>query len=166
LVGCTPGGEVTPTPTVIIPSASATPTPRWTDDEQGAVDAVQRYLEVWTRISQDLVGEDWNDIWEVAGDPTANNALAQRQMWGENDWHLIGGPEFTVDTVTPGPQDHLGSRHHVYGCFSIEHGYIVDNVGNRVGDRGMERSVVRFLVLQLVDNKFIVLEDLVEEGEC
>ena len=170
LTGCTPGTEVSPSPSQSLSSAEPTtiltPTPTWTEEEQSAIDAVHRYLEVWADISHDLEAADWNKIYEVASDPASSNALDYWTEWLENGWHLVGGPTFIADLVTAGMQDHQGSRYHVYGCFIITSGHVEDAAGNPVESRGIERGRGRYVVLHLISGRYTVLEGVSEEGAC
>ena len=163
LSGCTPVAEETPPPTVVTPTGT---TPQWTEDEQAAIDAVQMYLQVWTEISQDLEGQDWNRIRDVSSDPAANNALFMWSDWADEDLHLVGEPVFTVDWVKPGMQDYQGVRFHVHGCYSIEDGYLSDPQGNPVDNRGTERTPGEYLVIFLTNERHLVLEENVMEGSC
>ena len=70
LVGCT-RPEPVETP--------VTPTSTWAKDDQRAIDAVQRYLDVWTEIGENVDTADWNRIYEVAGDPVAEDDI---YFWG------------------------------------------------------------------------------------
>jgi len=171
LAGCTPGGDPVPSGTVVDPVVESTtptpsPTPTWSDTQQGAIDAVQRYLEVWTGISQNLYTADWNDIRLVAGDPVANNDMARWSRWVSNGWHLVGGPIFTPDRVVSGMQDYLGNRYHVYGCYVKNDVYIVDDAGTPAGPTESERWQARYVVIHWKDGEFSVLEDHTEEGTC
>ena len=168
LVGCTPSPQVSPSTEVTVPSVSITPTPtpQWTEDEQGAVDAVQRYLQVWTDIGQNLDDADWTTILEVAGDPAANDAQLLWAQWAGNGWHLVGGPSFIPDQVTQGALDSQGQRYHVHGCYIITGGYLADEAGDPVGNRGVDRGPSEYLVLNLNGSKYLVLEDTAEDGTC
>ena len=168
LTGCTPGTEVSPSQSLSSaePTTILTPTPTWTEEEQSAVDAVHRYLEVWADISHDLEAADWNRIFEVASDPAADNNVELWREWLKNGWHLIGGPTFNADLVTPGMIDHQGSRYHVHGCYIITGAHVEDAAGNPVGNRGIERGRVKYLVLHLTSGRYIVLEEVSEEAAC
>jgi len=165
LAGCTQGAESSPTPT-IEPSVIVTPTPSWTDEEQGAIDAVQRYLEVWTGIGQDIEGSDWEKIGEVAAAPAVTNAQDLWVRWAQNDWHLVGAPSFTATLITPGAQDHLGNRYHVYGCYDLANSHLVDSAGKYVVEQTSEIAVVNYLVLRMENTKYLVLEDSLEGETC
>ena len=164
LSGCTPVAEETPPPTVVTPTG--TPTLAWTEDEQAAIDAVQRYLEVWTEISQNPQGGGWDRIRDVASDPAANDAVDLWSSWVDDNLHLVGGPVFTVDWVTPGMMDYLGNRFHVHGCYSTENGYLSDPQGNPVGNKGVERIPNEYLVILMNNGQHLVLESTAAEGTC
>jgi len=166
LAGCTPSPQVSPSTEVTVPSVSVTPTPQWTEDEQGAIDAVQRYLRVWTEVSENLQTADWGVIRDVAGDPAANNTLLQWGDWAEKGWHIVGGPTFTPDFVTTGALDSQGQRYHVHGCYAIENSYLVDQSGDPVNSNGNQRGPSMYLVLHGTSGTYHVLEDNAEEGTC
>jgi len=168
LVGCTPsGGEsASPEPEVTTPGTS--PSPQWTAEEQSAIDAVQRYLEVWTEIGQNIDTADWNTIRDVASDPAANDAGDTWVLWEEHGWHLEGSPSFEVDRVDIGATDYQGTRYHVYGCYITVNVHLADQDGNLVEKQGADRSTGNYLVLHLVDpsDKYLVLEDTSEGNPC
>ncbi|MDR0284672.1 MAG: hypothetical protein LBI33_07255 [Propionibacteriaceae bacterium] len=172
LAGCAPGGEVTPSPSVgegttgvVTRTPSPSPTPQWDEEEQGAVDAVQRYLEVWSRIGQDLAEVDWNEIHDVADDPAVNNAIDTWNRWASKGWHLVGGPVFEPVSVSLGVHDVDGQVLHVRGCYVIEDAYVVDTAGDHLENSGAPRSVSRFDVLHN-EPRYAVLEQFIEEGTC
>ncbi|MCL2735862.1 MAG: hypothetical protein FWD75_04420 [Propionibacteriaceae bacterium] len=166
LTGCTghvddpPASDPPPTPTIA-------PTPEWNAEEQGAIDAVQTYLATWAYIGQNLVEADWNSIRDVSSDPESNHDLMVWTHWAENEWHLVGKPEFTPLYLTWGAVDYQGQRYHVYGCFVIEDSYIADDAGNSVGDSGrVERGVNSYTVIQTPDDLFLILDSKAEDDTC
>ncbi|MDR0285888.1 MAG: hypothetical protein LBI33_13515 [Propionibacteriaceae bacterium] len=170
LVGCTPGGEATPSPstgesTTVVATPSPSPTPQWTDEEQGAVDAVQRYLEVWTRIGQDPINADWGEFNAVAIDPAVSDALTIWNTWASQGWHLVNGPVFEPESVSAGVHDIDGQVFHVRGCFLLADGYVVDSSGNRLENNGDPRAVGQFDVLH-TETRYVVVEELPKEGTC
>ena len=166
LAGCTPGGQETPTPEPTVYTPVPSPTPSWNAVEQGAIDAVQKYLEVWTDISQNLQTADWYQIRDVASDPAASDAFTVWAQWNQNGWHLVGAPTLDVDRVDEGATDSQGTRYHVHGCFSISEGYLLDIDGNRVTNRGTERGTTNYLVLHQKNERYVVLEDNPEDESC
>jgi len=166
LAGCAPDGGESPSPEPTVEAATPSPSPQWTAEQQGAIDAVQKYLEVWTDISQNLQTADLDQIRDVASDPAANDAVMVWTQWYQNGWHLVGGPVFTPDYVTTGALDYLGQRYHVHGCFSISEGYLIDANGTHIGDRGNERGTADYLVIFLENGRHLVLEDTPEDKPC
>jgi len=151
---------------VPISTPTASPTPTWTAEEQGAVDAVHNYLAVWTNISQNLDTADWSELWMVASDPAANDAMTQWQQWANSGWHLVGEPTLDINLVTPGMQDPSGKRFHVYGCYIITGSYLADSSGNQVGQRGLDRSVGIYQVLHTTDDRYVVTDDGGDNTSC
>ena len=168
LAGCTPGGQETPTPEPVVYTPVPSPAPSWSAEEQNAIDAVQKYLAVWTSIGQDLVGSDWDDIHGVAGDPAANDSIETWTLWGENGWHLVGSPVFEVDRVAEGATDYQGTRYHVHGCYISVAAHLVDQDGITVVKQGADRSTANYLVLHMVSpaDTYYVLEDVLEGNQC
>ena len=167
LVGCTPVGEVSPTPTDTEPSIMATPTPQWTDEEQEAVDAVLRYIDMWTYIGQNLVEADWREIFQVAIAPETDHNQKTWESWLEQGWHLEGSPVFEPSFVEIGVSDHSGQWYYVHGCYVIENSYISDKDGNSVGDEGRrERGLALVMVLRIKTGEHFVAESKSEEGAC
>jgi len=168
LAGCAPNGRDTPSPEPVVTTPTVSPSPQWTEEEQGAIDAVQKYLEVWTSISQDLVDSDWNAIRDVASDPAANDATTLWFQWVDNGWHLVGAPSFEVDLVTQGGTDYQGTRYHVHGCYITTGSHLSDSDGNPLTKQGADRSTANYLVLRIVspEDKYYVLEDVTEGNPC
>lgn len=153
------GGCTTPEP------ESVTPTP--TNYEQLAVEAVQRYLDVWSEISQDPSNADKNRIYQVAADYVATDAIGFWSDCSAKEWHLVGGPSIiSVDSVQEGISDGRGRRFHVHTCTDITGSYLVDASGNQVGRRGEDRKPTNYTVLVTQFNQFLVIEDRSEEGTC
>jgi len=168
LAGCVGGGGPTPSPSpVVTPSPVVSPSPTWKEKEQGALDAVYKYLDVWADISQNLAQADWNRIREVATDPAVNDAFLIWGEWKNKGWHVDGKPGFEPDYINLGMMDYEGDRYHVHGCYDITNTYLVDENGNHVGERGAERTIVSILVLlKASDGTYRVLQDTPEEGTC
>jgi len=159
LVGCTTVGEdLEPTGEVLSTVESTVP-PVWTDEELAVIKAVQDYLQVWTEVSHDLENSDWSRIHDVAENPIAIHIMAHWSNMWENGWHLEGRPVFTTDRVTIGGYDDLGQRYHVYGCYSIEDGYLINELGELPDDRGIERGTAIYEVLRDPDDNYRVLDD-------
>ena len=168
LAGCTPDGTGTPTPEPTVYTPTPTPSPEWSAEEQNAIDAVQKYLKVWTDISQNLQTADWDQIRTVAGDPTAGNAVTLWLQWNDNQWHLVGVPAFEVDRVDEGATDYLGTRYHVHGCYITNGVHLEDTSGNPLTKQGEDRTTINYLVLHMVNaqDTYLVLEDTVEGKVC
>jgi len=167
VAGCTPDGVETPSTVPVVTTPTVTPSPQWSADEQGAIDAVQRYLEVWTYIGQNLGSVDINQIRGVSDDPESNNDLLMWANWINQGWHLVGSPVFTPQSVIPGSTDFQGQRFDIYGCFVITDSYISDPEGNSVGDEGrQERGVSRYRVLHTTSDEYYVTESSTENKTC
>lgn|GEM_PF-2225880 len=174
LAGCTAGGPTTPTtgpvaisPSVAVPTSVVTLGSQWTPDEQGAIDAVQRYLEVWAQIGQGLPGSDVDRIRDVASDPIASHAIQVWELWQQKSWHLVGSPAFTPDTVTAGAIDSQGNRYYVYGCTVIEDSYVADVNNDPIpADDRVERGTDTFTVIQTSSDVFRVLDDKAGSESC
>ena len=166
MTGCSPDGEETPSPQPVASTPTPTPSPQWTPEEQGAIDAVQKYLEVWTNISQNLGTADWNQIRDVASDPAASDDVSIWTQWLGNGWHLVGAPGFIADSVALGGLDGQGQRYHVHGCYSIEGSYLVDSNGEQTGQRGADRSIALYQVIKPSDDHYYVFEDGGEDTPC
>ena len=168
MAGCTSTPTMASSPPLVSVSPAATqdtPTPQWKPEEQIAIDAVQAYLERWSFISQNLPDVDYNSIRDVAGDPTANNALQQWATWIQKGWHLVGSPRFETIYVNSGASDYQGDRYHVYGCYILSDAHLVDSSGSQV-DRSADRLATTYLVLTTPDHGSRVMEDTVQEESC
>jgi len=167
LAGCTPGGQETPAPEPTVYTPVPSPTPSWSAEEQGAIDAVQKYLQLWAYLGQNIGSVDLNQISDIAWDPEGNNDLLMWGNWADQGWHLVGAPEFTPQTVVPGVIDSQGQSYDVYGCFDITNSYIADASGNPVNDDGRkDRTLGRYRVLNTVDDQYFVTENSSEGKEC
>ena len=168
LVGCTTVGEdLEPTGEVPSTVESTVPASMWSDADQVIIDAVQKYLEVWADIGQNITTTDWYRIQNVASFPQDVHDLEVWANWKEQNWHLVGAPVYTVESIHPGVQDENGTHYHVYGCFIIVDSYISDIEGRSVGDDGrVERSISQYEVLQFPDGLSIVINSSGGEGDC
>jgi len=167
LVGCTPSVEVTPTPSEPETSVIVTPTPAWTEDEQGAVDAVQRFLEMWSYIGQNILEADWMDILQVAVPPESELNQETWTNWLTQGWHLEGSPIFIVSRVEIGVLNSSGQWYYVHGCYVIEESYISDKDGKSVGDEGrQERGLGYYKVFRVESGAYYVGESHSVEGTC
>jgi len=161
LGGCTPGGDPVPSGTVdpVVESITPTPspTPTWTGEEQAAIDAVQRYLEVWTRISQNLEAADWNDLWTVADELAISDSFEIWTGWRMKGYYLVGSPSFTPDGVIAGMIDYArGNTYTVRGCYSIAGSTLVGPSGQPTGQRGLESSLALYQVFIATDGRSVV----------
>ena len=170
LTGCWFGGDPSPTPatsTPVFTPPSSTPTPKWTDEEQGAIDAVQRYFDVWTEIGQNPGEANWDKIYDVANDIIAEDYKQTWQRWIDNDWHILGSPTFIPDWVTPGMINNEGHRHRVHGCLILEGSYLVDAQNSAVPmDERIERGTSNITVLHTPKGQYIVVRDEGENNPC
>jgi len=167
MVGCSPGVEPTPDPPPATPTLTPTPTPQWTAEEQRAIDAVTRYMEVWVGITQKLPDVDQVPLRDVAGDPLRSDMFL---LWGDmatKGWHLVGTPSFVPDYVNPGAHDYQGDRYHVHGCYTDTNTYIADKNGKNLGNGLANNEATNYLVLHLLkEGKYLVLEENPEDKPC
>ncbi|MDR0283470.1 MAG: hypothetical protein LBI33_01045 [Propionibacteriaceae bacterium] len=174
VAGCTPGGEADPevsTPGVVasatpVVTPSASPTPTWSAEEQAAIDAVYKYAETWTRISQSMPNVDVNEIWQVAGGDTTNNDLAEWMKWEKAGVHLEGAPVLTLSDVAKGMTDANGTVYHVTGCQDISQSYISNASGEPATEKKRERYMVSFDVLHASRGQYLVIKDVALEELC
>ena len=164
LAGCTRPGPVGAQTTSGPPSASNQS--RWTDDEQSAIDAVRRYLDLWTEISQNIGTADWNRIYEVAGDPVAETDISYWTEWSALGQYLVGSPDITVSSVKQGFLDSQGMRHHVYTCWDATNAYLFNLDGSRVEDRGLDRQLNAYTVVNLGPDTYRVIGQWMENETC
>ncbi len=172
IVGCVVGAgchsvPVVPTEGVSTVVSSLEPTPQWSVEEQGAIDAVYAYLEKWTYISQNLQETSlWATIRDVTTEPLVDGLWKQWEAWYLNGWHFVGGPEYEVVDVPPGSFTQFGSLYHVRGCFILGSGHLVDGEGNPTGQRGQERQNGYYIVLHAHDGSYFVSDYMSGEGTC
>ena len=166
MTACGPGEVTTTTPPPPPTTPTPTPSPQWTPEEQGSIDAVQRYLEVWTDIGHDPAHKGMGQIRDVAGDPIANENTDQWTGWIENGWHLTGGPSFTPELVTSGAGDYQGQRYHVRGCYSIEEAQLVDTQGKPATNPSRTRTLSTYDVLHLKNGRYVVFDSTDQEKTC
>jgi hypothetical protein len=169
LAGCGPGQEPVDPPSSVVPtlappSEEVTPTPQWTEVEQGAIDAVQAYLEVSFDIGRHLDAPKYDLIYDVAGQPLVDESIARWNRWKESGWHEDGAPSFDTTSVSTGMADGSGKRFHVTGC--LVDSYLVDAEGVRLFPTALERFTVNYLVLHSTDGYFVVLDDPTEREPC
>ena len=171
LAGCGPGlarpSEI-PVETVETPVEVVTPSPSpsWSVVQQGSIDAVQRFWQVWARIAQNLETADWDDLHEVADDTALSNAFAVWSDWSSQGYHLSGSPTFTPSSVMESRRDHHGTQYIVRGCYSIERSTLVDSSGQPNKDRGLDRSIGIYRVLHATDGTYAVIEIDGKEESC
>jgi len=168
MVACTPAPGASPTPEVsVTPSVTPTPTPQWTEEDQAAIDAVQHYLDVSSRIGQNLLDLKWDEIYDVAGGQALDDTTTTWVKWYNNGCHLVGAPTFTPEIVTTGATDGQGHRFHVTGCYDGTDAHLVDAAGKQIPNTGVVRGPAKYLVLHLqVDGSYKVIEDVQGEGTC
>jgi len=157
LAGCTrPGSEV-----------SGTPTSTWGDDErQRSIDAVQRYLDLWSEIGHNVDTADWNRIYEVAGDPLAKIDISYWTAWVEEGAHLVGAPVITVTSVRDVFYDGQGYRQNVHGCYDMTSAYLLKTDGSRIAKLGLDRELYVYTVVKLSTGEYRVVEERTENEEC
>ena len=173
LMGCTPGGENSPSPsasqvvTTAAPEPTPTPTSKWSGDEQAAVDAVQLSIAAWNRIGQSMDPLEINTFDKVATGGTLQAAHAMWAKWIVNGWYLVGDPYFIPMSVSLGPSDNEGQRFYVLGCYSIEGTDVVDQEGrSQSGDDRLDRGVMQFTVLKTPNGAFFDAASEYKEGTC
>jgi len=166
MVGCTPSVQPTPDP----PSASSTPTPtpspQWTAEEQAAVNAVARYLEVWAGITQKLPDVDRTPIRDVTGDPLRSQIILDWKDMAARGWRLEGTPTLVPTLVTPGAHDYQGDRYHVLGCYTDVDTFIVDKDGTHLDAGLADNQAVEYLVLHLKEGQYLVLDEKSKDKPC
>jgi len=156
----------TPTPEPVV---SVTPTlvSPWTAEEQAVIDAVTRYLSVWSRIGQDLEAADWNEIRDVAVDPLAQADLLLWVQWQNKGWHLVGEQTFVAQGVTLDKIDDAGSWYSVDGCASIVGSDLVDAQGQSAGGPGRQDiASMRFTVLSSSNDGAFVGDSETGQTSC
>ena len=167
MVGCTPGVQPTPAPPPATPTQTPTPTPQWTAEEQAAIDAVARYMEVWAGITQKLPNVDPTPIRDVTGDPLRSHTIQTWQRMAAEGWHLVGTPVFVPDYVTSGAHDYQGDRYHVHGCYNDASTYIADKDGKNLANGTADDEAANYLVLHLIkEGIYLVLEENPEGKPC
>ncbi len=168
VAGCTaePPAPVMPAESESTALPLPRPTPTWSVEEQGAIDAVNAYLEKWTYISQNLQTVDWMTIYEVATNPAVEGAWVWWQEWGQRGWRLTGGPQYEVTDVTLGAFTEFGTEYRVYGCYIITSSQLVDANGDPVGEKGADGTPGYYVVLHTHTGKYLVAQDIGGEGTC
>jgi len=166
MTACGPGEVTTTTPPPPPTTPTPTPSPQWTPEEQAAMDAAQRYIEVWADIGQHLPNTDQNRILDVAGDPLKTQVVLHWAEWIESGRHQVGTPTFIPNMVQPGAHDHQGDRYHVYGCYDSSATYLVESDGKIVTYGKFDHIIVRFLVLHLTNSSYIVVDESSEDKPC
>ena len=156
LVGCT-RPEPVETP--------VTPTSTWFRNDQQAIDAVQRYLDVWTEIGQNVDTADWNRIYEVAGDPVAEDDIYFWGEWKTKGQYLVGTPVITVTAVNQGSLTNQGFRRYVYTCYDATEAYLLRKDGSHV-DRDLERFPNVYTVLDSGTGHYLVIGQQMENVTC
>ena len=172
LVGCTPAEEPTPTPTPQ-PTPASTPTmeettrgPLTGEEQQEIVDAVLRYLDLWTHLAQNPQAAIPELIWQVAWTPAADEAVDLIEDWADAGWHLQGGPVFTPEYVIHRAESSDGDRYSVHGCYSVEDATLLDRDGVEVEGKGPQRTMIVYVVLERPDGQMFVTEDVRLDDEC
>lgn len=170
LAGCTSAEAPSPNPSapssVLASSPNSTPTPTWSADDQAAINAVQRYIQMWTQVTQGLPDSDTTAIRTVAWDPLANATVTLWAQWIGRGWHLVGAPSFEPSMVTPGELDKQGQRYHVYGCYVMGDSHLSDVDGNPAGTKSGDRSPTIYDVIVTPDGQYYVINENEGEGTC
>ena len=169
VLGCALAGCTRPEPVGTLTTSnnpSALTSPRWTDDEQAAIDAVQNYLDLWTAISQNIDTTDWNRIYEVAGDPVAEDDIYFWGEWASRKQHLVGTPVITTHSVNQGTFTSQGFRKYVYTCYDATSAYLFNIDGTRVENRGLDRRLVAYTVVDSGNREYRVNEMRMEDEPC
>jgi hypothetical protein len=178
LAGCTPGGEpttppgttepaVTPSPEVArAPTVTPSPTQQWTEEQQGAVDAVDRYRKVLDRVAQDLDNTDWEEVWDVADGEASTGMLEAWSTWQANGWHQVGSTDFVVDRVSKSITDNRGQRYRVRGCYRANGSYLANAAGERAVPGAREEGEAEYLVLLATSGEFWVVDTSLVGDTC
>jgi hypothetical protein len=174
VAGCSPGVDPPPvSPPVVAPTSVAprvstpppSPSSQWDEAEQGAIDAVQRYLEVWAEIGHDPGGTDWSLMNPVAIEPVMGTDREGWEKWLSNGWHLVGVPVFQVTDSSRGLTDSDGEHYHVRGCMQFDNLNLADDQGLPVYE-DMGDVLMEFLALLKPTGQYFVSEKEIVEESC
>ena len=161
LSGCSPAP-----PPFEWPSETGTPTPTWDAEQARAIEAVQRYIQVWSEIGQNIDTADWNRIYEVAEDPVAAYDLHYWSTWAADSQHLVGAPVVTVDSVILGYVSGESRQYYVRTCYDRTNAYLVDANGNQEAGRVSGRIPHGFTVQMSHTKADVVIGQTEVNGTC
>jgi hypothetical protein len=156
-------------PTSAEPGVSApppSPSSQWNEEEQGAVDAVQRSLKVWAEIGRDPGGTDWSLMTPVAMEPALQGDKDGWAEWVAEGWHVEGTPEFEATDSSLGLTDSDGKQYHVVGCMRLRGFDVVDSDGESVYPDANEETLFSYQVLLKPSGQYFVMKDLILEASC
>jgi hypothetical protein len=165
LVGCFESGTY-PTPTWDPPTP--TPTSGWTEEEQAALDAVERYHQVDLELSlklPHLTTEDFDRIVEVTADPLRKEMFEDYFYYQQERWTIVGTPVFTPESVQKGMLDNQGWRYHVSGCY-VQEEVIVYDASGVVLEPVWYRSYRTYTAFPRPDGTFVISEFTNKENGC
>ena len=150
------------------PTETGTPTPTatWDAEQARAINAVQRYIDLWAEISQNLETADWIRIYEVADDPAAQDAVDNWVEWAEAGLHFVGAPVLTVDSVVLGYFDSETRQYHVGVCYDRTNAYLVHPDGTRIAGMLADRTIVDYTTVISPQRLDRVLSARMMEGPC
>ena len=167
LAACALAGCATPEPEPYQrPTEAGAPTSTWDADQTRAIDAVQKYVAVWSDISQNLETSDWSRIHKVAGDPAAQEAIDNWEDWLDAGLRFVGAPVVTIDSVTPGQADKKVREYHVGVCYDKTNAYLVRPDGARMVGRVADRSMGTYTVVVSYKGPDLVTKGKIGDGEC
>ena len=150
------------------PIESGAPTPTWDAEQEQvrAIEAVQRYLDVTSKIGQNLDTANWNRVFEVADSVVADDAWYNWSYWLSNDLHLVGTPVITVDSVVLGYSDSQSREYQVRVCSDRTEVHLVDSAGDRIVDMASDRFPHMYTVLVSATGPDLVVAEAEMEGTC
>ena len=148
------------------PSDTATPTPTWDAEQVRAIEAVQRYIQVWSEIGQNIDSADWNRVYEVATGVEAEGSLMTWNDWSVNEYRLVGSPVITAVSVTLGYVSSESRQYYVRTCYDRTNAHLVDSSGNQIKGTLPDQFPHGFTVEVSPTGSDLVIDELMVEGTC
>ena len=161
LSGCSPAP-----PPFEWPSETGTPTPTWDAEQARAIEAVQRYIQVWSEIGQNVDTADWNRVYEVATGVEAEGTLMTWTDWAANGFRLVGEPVITVVSVTLTYVSGESRQYYVRTCYDRTNAHLVDSSGNQIEGTLPDQFPHGFTVAISLTGPDLVIDELMVEGSC
>ena len=167
-LGLALAGCARPEPEPYVPSETSTPTPTptWDAEQARAIDALQRYIDLWAEISQNLYTADRNRIFEVADGVVADAAINNWADWAADDLRFVGAPVITVDSVVLGYFDSQSGQYHVGVCYDRTNAHLVNPDGTQIAGQLADRSRGTYTVEVSSQGPDRVIGVRMEEGTC